>query len=480
MSTFGSLNTAYLGLSAAQQAMNLAGQNIANAGTEGYTRQRINQSSISAPAVTGIGATQMRPGQGVSVDGIARLGSGILDAGVRSSRAQSGFASARSEALQGIERVLQEPGENGVSAALQAFWAAWQGAANKPGEAAPAGALLQAANSLTDRISSAYTSLDAQWTGVRGQAETAVNTLNQTASQVAAYNASIRSALAAGGSANELIDARSKLTEIIAGLAGGSVREAADGTVDVYVGGNAIVSGTTARSLVLTGKASMDQSGSVVQLEWADRPGAAAGLDGGTLAGALSVLAPADSNGSAGAIAQAAAAYNALAEMLMGEVNAVHATGLTPGGAMGQPFFDAGSTTGPLALRLKVVPTEVSGIAVRDPAAGPLDGSIADRIAQIGSRPASPGNPASPDAFWTDFVTGIGVQSRGAQQHEILAETAQAAAESLRASGASVSLDEENISLLASQHAYQAAARVLTAVDEALDVLINRTGLVGR
>jgi flagellar hook-associated protein 1 FlgK len=43
-----------------------------------------------------------------------------------------------------------------------------------------------------------------------------------------------------------------------------------------------------------------------------------------------------------------------------------------------------------------------------------------------------------------------------------------------------VSLDEENVSLLANQHAYQAAARVMTAVDEALDVLINRTGLVGR
>ena len=49
-----------------------------------------------------------------------------------------------------------------------------------------------------------------------------------------------------------------------------------------------------------------------------------------------------------------------------------------------------------------------------------------------------------------------------------------------RASTASVSLDEENVSLLTNQHAYQAAARVMTAVDEALDVLINRTGLVGR
>ena len=45
---------------------------------------------------------------------------------------------------------------------------------------------------------------------------------------------------------------------------------------------------------------------------------------------------------------------------------------------------------------------------------------------------------------------------------------------------AGVSLDEESADLIASQRAYQGAARVLTAVDEMLDVLINKTGLVGR
>ena len=48
MSTFGALNTAYRGLTAAQQGMNVAGQNIANAATEGYTRQRVDQSSAGS------------------------------------------------------------------------------------------------------------------------------------------------------------------------------------------------------------------------------------------------------------------------------------------------------------------------------------------------------------------------------------------------------------------------------------------------
>lgn len=483
MSTFSSLNTAYLGLTAARQAMNLAGQNIANTGTEGYTRQRVIQSSVGAPAATGIASPQVRPGEGVSVDGIARLGSAVLDAGVRTAGAQTGFASIRSHVLQGIEGVLQEPRDRGVAAALGSFWAAWQGVANSPGDAAQAGALLQTASDLTSRISTAYTALDTQWSSVRGQAADAVAAVNNAAAQLAAHNASIRSALAAGGSANELIDARGRLAETIASLAGGSVREAADGTVAVYVGGNAIVSGTTARSLVLRGKELMDQNGSALRLEWADSPGRAVGLDGGTISGALSVLGPASSgassgpgtsSGSGGAIAEAAAGLNALAGKLMADVNAVHRNGQTAEGATGQPFFRTDGEAGPLALRLKVIPFDSRGIAARNPSAGALDGSVADQVAQIGSA------AGSPDAFWSAAITGIGVLSRSAQQHESLAEAAKASANALRSSGASVSLDEENISLLASQHAYQAAARVMTAVDEALDVLINRTGLVGR
>jgi flagellar hook-associated protein 1 FlgK len=43
-----------------------------------------------------------------------------------------------------------------------------------------------------------------------------------------------------------------------------------------------------------------------------------------------------------------------------------------------------------------------------------------------------------------------------------------------------VSLDEEMTELMAAQHAYDAAARVMTTIDQTLDTLINRTGLVGR
>ncbi|QDY89220.1 flagellar hook-associated protein FlgK [Arthrobacter sp. UKPF54-2] len=469
MSTFGALNTAYRGLTAAQQGMNVAGQNIANAATEGYTRQRVQQSAIAAPAQGLNGSGRPEAGQGVSVDAITRLGSSVLDASVRSASAQAGYAGVRSSALQGIEGILQEPGDNGISASLQGFWSAWQGAARQPAEDGPKGLLLNAANSLTDKISSAYQTLQGQWSSVRAQAADAVTAVNAAASQVAAYNATIRSTLAAGGSANELIDARAKLTDTISRLAGGTVREQPDGTVDVHIGGNALVMGTSVRGLQLSGSQTADTLGSTVQLLWTD-PAGVASSDGGEIAGALSVLAPA-AGGNGGAIAEAAEKYNGFASKLAEIVNTVHRGGELPNGTSGQNFFTIGA--GPAALGIKA-PVGTAGIALKAPNQGALDTSIADQITQLGT------GADSPDRLWSGIVTGIGVESRGAQQREALTSAAQASAVTGRASQVSVSLDEENVNLLTNQHAYQAAARVMTAVDEALDVLINRTGLVGR
>jgi flagellar hook-associated protein 1 FlgK len=468
MSTFGALNTAYRGLTAAQQGMNVAGQNIANAATEGYTRQRVDQSSLAAPARGLFSGGLLQPGQGVSVNAISRLGNSFLDAGVRSAGAQAGYASVRSSALQGIEGILQEPGDNGISTALHGFWSAWQGAANQPTESGPKGLLLTAASSVTDKISSAYRALDSQWSSVRSEAADAVTAVNAAAAQVASYNTTIRSTLAAGGSANELIDARAKLTDQIAGLAGGTVREQPDGTVDVLVGGNALVTGGSVRTLKLAGATAMaDAATDAPRVEWTN-PGGTAALDGGELAGALSVLAPA---GKGGAIAQAAESYNTFATALATAVNTVHKSGITGTGATNVDFFTSG--TGPAALGISG-PASIDNIALKASTGGALDTSIADKISQLGT------GAGSPDKVWAGIVTNIGVQSRGVQQHESLSNAAKASALSGRASQSSVSLDEENVSLLTNQHAYQAAARVMTAVDEALDVLINRTGLVGR
>ncbi|MFD1213648.1 flagellar hook-associated protein FlgK [Arthrobacter sp. GCM10027362] len=478
MSTFSGLNTAYTGLVAARQGLNVVGQNIANANTEGYTRQRVGISSTGPVAQTGLFSGSVRAGQGVAVDSIARLGDLHLDARVRSSAAAAGYASVRSETLSALEDILQEPGENGISAKLQQFWAGWQDVANQPGEPAPAGVLLEQTAVFTAQLAHGYSEIESRWTEVRADADAMAADLNGAAAQVADLNARIRTTLAAGGSVNELLDKRSTLTAGIAALAGGTVRQNTDGTVDVLIGGNALVSGDSFRPTQVSGARKMDDG--TVQLEWSGPSAGPITLDGGKLAGVFSVLAPAG-NGNGGAVAEAAARFNDFALQLAAQVNDLHSQGAAADGSTGHDFFAVGDPQR-AAATLSVVPRSAAEIAAGKPGAGTLDGSVADRIAQIGTARTSHLDPAagSPDTLWSGVVTGFGVAARAARQSASLTGLANISAVNQQLANASVDLDEENVNLLSFQHAYQGAARVMTAVDEMLDTLINRTGLVGR
>lgn len=474
MSTFSGLNTAYTGLVAAKAGLDVVGQNLVNANTQGYTRQRVTTSGVPPLNSSGLFSGGVRPGQGVSVDGIQRLDDSAIDARVRSTTALSGYTNTRADALATLEQSLNEPGANGLSTQLQKFWSAWGDVSNQAGNQAPVGVLLGQASSLVTQLQTGYRAVDDQWTSTRTSMDGMVADLNSAATEVADLNGRIRSALMSGQSPNELMDRRDLLTTSIAKLAGGVVRPNEDGTVDVLVGGNALVSGTTANAVKAAGASRMADAGAdPVRLEWAYRPGAAIALEGGSIAGAVSTLAPADASGTGGVLAEAAASYNAFAVTLAQRVNAVHATGVTPTGATGLDFFSI-DTSKPAALGLSVVPTGVAQVATGAPGAGGSNGSVADAISQLGT------GPNAVDKQWAAFVVRVGIASKTEKQQSDLADLATASATNAQLAGASVDLDEENMNMLSFQHAYQGAARVMTAVDEALDVLINHTGLVGR
>jgi len=471
VSTFGSLATAYSGLAAARAGIDVTGQNIANAGTAGYTRQRVSQSSIPAAQTGFVRGTAALAGQGVSVDGIARLASLTLDAGVRVASGSSAYADARAAALSALENGLNEPGDDGLASKLDAFWSSWSELSTHPDDPGAASAVIGAAKTVASALASGSKAIDTQWSTVRGTVDGQVQQLNSAASQVADLNGRIRTALASGGNANELLDQRDQLTEQIASLAGGTVRQNADGTVDVLIGGNAIVQGTDARSVALGGGQRL-ADGAAVTLTWTSGTAGAVSLSGGSIGGNLSLLAPVTANGTGGALAEASASYDQVATKLATAVNAVHATGTTPTGATGTPFFSL--TAGvPAAQGLGVVPTDGSGLATRN-AAGELDDSFADALSRLGTA------PDGADRSWATFVAGVGTASRSASSESTLTGLALTNARTQQQSSAGVDLDEENVNLLSYQHAYQGAARVLTAVDEMLDTIINRTGIVGR
>ena len=473
MSTFGGLSTAYTGLAAARAGIDTVGQNIANVNTEGYTRQRVSQSANGSLAGIGPLDTLFRGGTGVTVDQIQRLGNALLESRMRASSSSSGYAEMGATVMDSIEGALHEPGDSGLASVLHDFWASWQNVANHAGEPAAAGVLIEAANKLSARVAQGYSDAVATFNTTHSQAEGMVTQVNALATQVAALNDQIRQATAAGQSPNEMLDQRARLTTTLANLTGATVVDRADGSADVLVGGNPLVTGSKTHTLVLTGAEQLsDANSSPVQLEWANRPGESAAISGGALAAAVSAMGPGTAT-SGGSIVSAAETYNVLANQIATQVNAIHSTGSTTAGTTGLAFFSF--TAGrPAALGLTVVPTDSSGIAAGTPGTGALDGSMADKIAALGL------SATGPDAAWSDFVVKVGIESRRASDQATTATRAAASATSKLMSETGVDMDEETTNLITYQHAYQGAARVMTAIDEMLDTLINRTGLVGR
>lgn len=472
MSTFGGLNTAYRGLVAARAGLDVVGQNIANVNTAGYTRQRAVTSSLGPVQSAGMLASSIRPGQGVLIEGIERVGDVMLDARVRSSLAISGYWSARASAMSDVEATLREPGENGLSAQLQEFWSAWQEISNRPDDPASTGMLLEQSGVLVTQIARGYQEIDSLWSHSRAESLNMVGEVNLAAAQIAELNGRIRSALADGSGVNEMLDERATLAATVAELAGGVVRDLGDGTVEVLVGGNAIVSGDIVRSIRMVGATSMEDplGYGPVRLEW-EHTGLAVASEGGRLSGALSMLAPA-AGGSGGGFAESAAAYNDFATTLAQKVNDQHRLGMTSSGAAGGDFFLL--SPGAPARNLSIIPTSSDQIAAAATTEGPYGGGNADAISQLSVA------AGSPDSIWSAFVTRVGVITRTEERQAALADLTSASARDAQLANASVSLDEENVSMLAFQTAYQGAARVMTAIDQMLDTLINRTGIVGR
>src|SRR3954453_691883 len=128
ISTFLGVETARRGLLAQQRALDVTGHNIANANTEGYTRQKVELETTTPFLDVGKGLI----GTGVDVTGYTRQRDAFIDIQLRAQSMQLGQSEERQEGLAQVEANLNEPSDNGISNLLQKYWSSWQDVANAP------------------------------------------------------------------------------------------------------------------------------------------------------------------------------------------------------------------------------------------------------------------------------------------------------------------------------------------------------------
>ncbi|MEU4423709.1 flagellar hook-associated protein FlgK [Actinoplanes sp. NPDC024001] len=486
-STFSGLNTALTSLYAQRRGLDVTGQNIANASTEGYTRQRVVMHAQNANLVPGIYATTDAVGSGVTVSSVERMRNTALDHRSYTEHANSAYHNARAGAYGLIEDVFAEPSDTALQARLQDMWDGWNTVAANPDKAAPKAALIEQATTVAATLNDAAGALNSQYKSTRAGLETYVGDVNKAAEAVAKLNKEIVIATQAGLQANELQDQRAQQILKLSELVGATATDTPDGGVNVYVGSAQLVSDFSARTIEVRphGATRLEDLATVdVNLDWADTKGPVSA--GGTLGASMELLAR------GGTLQTISQRLDTVATKLADSVNAVyaggtsadgtvHAGGFAMDGTHGDPFFVRIDSSAPLsAANIKVGVTDPEKLAVSsgDPSGNSvpkiLDGVVADDLSELAT------SRTDADAEYQALIGDLGVSAQSAIRRRDIQNSVTDQVDAARDAESGVNLDEEMTNLLTYQRGYEAASRVLTTIDSMLDQLINRTGLVGR
>ncbi|GAA3801812.1 flagellar hook-associated protein FlgK [Nocardioides panacisoli] len=460
--TFSSINTALSAIRYNQVALDLASNNIANANTDGYVRRRLVAGSVGGPTTPAMWSKYDGHGDGVRVVASQRMVDVLLDGRVRREHGTLSYLQTTQTVLKRLDDAIAEPSDNGVAAALQEFRSSWHDLANNPGGDAARQQVLGRAATLVQAIHSQLSNVTGEEADQRVHMLSLVSDVSSAAGDLAALNQTILSSKANGNDVADLEDQRDQLALRLSELAGAVTTVRPDGMYDVTVGGQSLVSGNTASSLTIASgiTATGDSDGTPLTLAVTGPSGTTpvTGLGGevGAVSDLLTTVLPGYRAG-----------LDAVAKDLADTVNAQHAAGYDASGAAGGDFFSYDPADP--AASLAVAITDTSKIAAAS-VAGTVDGNNADALSQTGNV----------ESAYQRLVNSFGVEVSTLNSRTTNQQALAGSVDESREQQAGVNLDEETVNLMTAQRAYQAAARVMSTIDEVLDTLINRTGLVGR
>ncbi|MCX8064635.1 MAG: flagellar hook-associated protein FlgK [Candidatus Hydrogenedentes bacterium] len=252
---FSALDIARSGMLVAQVQLDVTGHNIANANTEGYSRQRVDVTT-QMPNYRPYGVV----GRGPAVAGINRIRETFLDSIYRQQYSAFGRCENIATYFTRIEDIFQEPGENGFSSRLARFFDALQDFAGNVEQDSVRVSLVTEGVALANSLNELARQIYLIESDVNEEIRTNIEQINSLLKRIAEYNRNIRDSEISGKKANDLRDGRDLLLDQLSKIISISTRERDDGQVDVILGGVEIVGGTRYRALKAVVDNSIDPS----------------------------------------------------------------------------------------------------------------------------------------------------------------------------------------------------------------------------
>lgn len=448
-----------------QVTLQTVGHNIANVNTPGYSRQRV-RISTSIPETSVYGQI----GTGLRVDSIYHVRDLFLGDQFREAQKDLGQWTYKNKSLQQIESIFAEPQDNSLNKVLDEFWNNWSALSNdaensghRTSTIASATQLIHSFKQLATGLEELQRSIDRDLAGLTGE-------VNRMTDEIARLNQQIVNQELDGSKANDLRDMRDRIIDDLAGIVDVNTNQKANGSASVYMGAMLLVDGPD--SFDIDARADRDGEDVTHTLVWS---GSSVQLKNvkGQIAGLVETRDK--------IIPKYLDDLNRLTKTLVEQVNALHMSGYGLDGTTGVAFFDPNYTdASDIRLNAEIL-LDKNKIAASD-SANPDDrsnGRIAIQLADLREALVMSNQTSTINQFYHSMVGNLGVEAREANSFAGNFELITHQIDNQRQSVQGVSLDEEMANLIKAQHAFDAAARVISVMDEALDTLIRRMGIVG-
>ena len=457
------LSSAVSGLFAHRRRLDVISHNVANSNTIGYSRQRVDLVSASGAGV-GIHSGSSQSLGGVEVAGITRSRDSFLESRSLEASGSSAKLVASHDVLMSVEALIGEPSDHGIIAGLDAMWGAFDDLANFPDALPQREAAIQSAVTVTGRLNEIDRQLRQLHETTKESLQSDVARVNALTSEIATLNEAI-SAVATDLSPNDLLDQRDLAASSLAQLVGARTRTLADGSMDVYLGNTTLVQGSRTFTVEVAETTDATLSPLGFQRVGLEVAGLVTVTDiAGSLGGKL--------DGLNGTVPDSINSLNEVAQQLITDVNTLHQAGEDLDGATGGTFFD-GSDAGTISVSAGIQ-SDARLVAAASLSGGTRDGSNAADIANLRS------STTGADATAVSFVATLGLTTQAVGQRASAESDAFQRVEEARLTARSVNVEEEMVDLIEAQRSYEAAARVVSTIDQMLDTLVNRLGVVGR
>ena len=420
----GTINTAKSGMNASQVAIQTTSHNISNINTQGYSRQRVNQTasiSYSQPGInSSISSGQI--GTGTQINDVTRIRNSFYDYQFRSESHSYGDTSVKYEYFKNIESIFNEPSDNSISAELNNFFNGWNELAKDPESSGTKSVVIENSNYLANNINSVYEKLENLEESLSKQSDSILKEINTMLSEIQELDKNINVIQGTGNYPNDLMDERDRVLDDLS-----FKLNISDSTIQ-----------ETLKTSFEDGEVTLNELQEL--------------LDKGKVSGELQGIQSMKEE-----ISKYKENLKALADSVSKSVN----------GIAGQSIFVQDNKK--LISVNEDLESDMNNLVITTDTALKVYNLKNEKVDIAGKS-------ITINTFYNNMIQDLGQDYAGVIREESNQSKLLSNIDSSRSSVSGVSLDEEMISLVQLQHAYNANAKVLSTIDSLLDVVVN--GLV--